>query len=179
MIGGMREVGVKGLAVGLAAAALMSISSPCPAQQSAGGADAAARRDLEAVEAVTTQYLEALNTAELDALLAAFLPGATAFVPQPTAPDRLEGLAGLRGVFEPFFARVRASGSGPRYMNLVARDVQINLLGDVAVVTFHLGELPPPGSGAAMFSRRTLVVARDDDRWGILHLHASQVLAQP
>jgi ketosteroid isomerase-like protein len=170
---------VRALAIGLATAALVIGAVPGSAQQVPGTPDEASRRDLEAVEALTTQFLEALNTADLDALLAAFLPGATAFVPQPTAPDRLEGVEGLRGVFEPFFDRMRGSGAGPRYMNLVARDVQIDLLGDVAVVTFHLGDLPPPGSGAAMFSRRTLVVVRDGDRWGILHLHASQVLVQP
>ena len=42
----------------------------------------------------------------------------------------------------------------------------VQVHGEAAVVTFHLGDEPP-------FSRRTLVFAQRSEGWKIVHLHAS------
>jgi ketosteroid isomerase-like protein len=54
-------------------------------------------------------------------------------------------------------------------MDIQPRDLEIQMIGDVAVVTFHLDDRPP------MVNRRTLVLRKTSTGWKIAHLHASEV----
>jgi ketosteroid isomerase-like protein len=59
-------------------------------------------------------------------------------------------------------------------VTITPRDVNVQLFGDVAIVTAHLQDLPPmPVREPMMFPRRTFVLRRIAGRWLIVHLHAS------
>jgi ketosteroid isomerase-like protein len=122
-------------------------------------------------EGVVAELVEALNTADLQRLLACFEPDPTVFFPLDVLPLRLDGHEQVAKAFGAFFEAVRQQGTGPRYMNMQPRDLKVQSLGDVAVVTFHF-------VGGTMVSRRTAVVRRHGDTWKIVHLHASNVPAE-
>jgi uncharacterized protein (TIGR02246 family) len=130
---------------------------------------------LTAVQAFVT----AMENADADAIAETFALDATLFMPFAEVPSRYEGREAIRTVFEGFFADVRRSGSPP-YMKLQPVDLKVSDLGDVAVITFHLGRRPDPGStSASTLSRRTFVVRRTVDGWRIQHLHASNLRLEP
>jgi len=54
-------------------------------------------------------------------------------------------------------------------MDLRPRELQVTILGAVAVVTFHLDDRP------GFINRRTLVLRKTSRGWKIVHLHASEV----
>ena len=58
---------------------------------------------------------------------------------------------------------VLSAATGPPSLNIDPKDTKIRLLGNAAVVTFHLGER----------ARRTVVFEQRDRGWVIVHLHAS------
>ena len=59
--------------------------------------------------------------------------------------------------------------SGPPYRSLVPEDLKIQLFLDVAVATFHLH------FGQGIFGRRTIVFAKRNSSWKIVHIHPSSV----
>jgi hypothetical protein len=126
---------------------------------------------------VVHALIHSLNTADAGALLELFAADATLYGPFAYSPARLMGKEKIRGLFEPLFSRLRDSAEGPDYMRLKPHDVHVQRLGDVAVASFHLGPLPDhPLERPYSFSRRTLVLQRSDDRWHIIHFHASNIL---
>jgi ketosteroid isomerase-like protein len=122
-------------------------------------------------------FVEALSRADLPALIDLFADDATLFSPSPRSPERIDGKDSIQRLFEPILSRLRQSGDGPVYMNLVPRDLKAQVMGDTAIVTFHLGQVPKEPAGQPYsFSRRTVVLQRTADRWLIVHLHASSVI---
>ncbi len=121
-----------------------------------------------AIGALLDEFIDALNTADLPRYVALFAPDATAFFPLAEVPLRLESKEQIAAVFGRFFEGVRRSGPGPRYLNLAPADVRLQLYGGAAVVSFHF-------KGGEMTSRRTLVLAKRDGKWSIVHLHASNL----
>lgn len=57
---------------------------------------------------------------------------------------------------------------GPPYHSLVPQDLMIQVFGDAAVATFHIER-------EGILRRRTVVFAKRDEGWKIVHLHASSV----
>jgi uncharacterized protein (TIGR02246 family) len=137
-------------------------------QPAAGAPPGPPPADAAAVQRVLDRFIEALNTADVKALAELFPPEATVFFPLAAMPLRLENKEQITAVFTAFFDGVRARETGPRYMKLAPEDTRVQLLGDVAVVSFHL-------KGEQMISRRTLVLHKVAGTWWILHLHASNV----
>lgn len=132
-------------------------------------------------DALTTvqAFVTAMENGDSDALAETFAPDATLFMPFPEVPSRYEGREAIRTVFEGFFAGMRSSGPPP-YMKLQPVDLLVSDLGDVAVITFHLGRRPDPGAtSASTLSRRTFVVRRTEAGWRIQHLHASNMRLEP
>jgi hypothetical protein len=119
--------------------------------------------------------------ADLDALEHSFVAEATLFMPFDELPKRIEGTTAIRDVFAPYFEDLRASDRKPPYFSLEARDLSLQRLSeDIAIVTFHLGELAQAGgSDPVRFSRRTFVVKRGVEGWRIAHLHASNMTLSP
>lgn len=131
--------------------------------------------------AVLPLFIEAMESANTDALVSLFADDATVFMPFDSIPQRLQGKEEIRRAFQPFFESLqRRATSPPPYMSLEPRDVVTTSLGDVAIITFHLGRMPEAGATAPVsFSRRTLVVRRACGRWLVSHLHASNVRVPP
>lgn len=124
------------------------------------------------VTAVVNQFVEALNTCDLEKTMALFAPGATVFSPLTVRPLRAEGLGEVEAVFKELYDNVRKEVPGPRYMNLSPEDLKIQLVGDAAVATFQIAKGP-------VTTRRTLVLVREGDRWLIAHLHGSNLREAP
>ncbi len=121
-------------------------------------------------------FLDALSRADLDALLTHVADDATVFAPLSSSPQRIEGRHSIAALFEKFFNGVRENADGPVRMKIVHRDLEVQSLGDSAIVTFHLGDLPDESpSEAYSFSRRTFVLHIVNGEWKIVHFHGSNV----
>jgi len=129
------------------------------AQTSDAASEAAVRR-------AAVQFVDAFNNLDWARFAASFDSTATIFHPSAALMSRIEGRDSLVKSFQGIFKDIPSQRAGPPYLNIRPRDLQIQMLGDAAVVTFHLGERPRLG-------RRSLVFVRRGDRWLIAHLHAS------
>lgn len=119
------------------------------------------------VEQALATFLEAFNNLDWEAFCRCFADDATVFFPgAPFPAARASGRAAVEAAFAPYFAELRATVAGPPYQRLVPRDLEIQLLGDAAVATFHLARETGVG-------RRTFVLHRSSAGWEIVHLHAS------
>ena len=147
-------------------AVLFALTSPVHAQDVKGGS-----ADSVAVANTMEHFLRAFNDLDWDAFRDNFADSATVFQPLPSSLLRNDGRAEFESVFENFFDAVRSDRNGPPYLNIQPRDVRIQMLGEVAVVTFHLRTDDRPSVG-----RRTFVLRKQEDgAWRIVHLHASNV----
>jgi ketosteroid isomerase-like protein len=111
-----------------------------------------------AIDEALTELVSALNNLDRERLEACFAEDATVFLPwggrrKPT-------------IWNERFDEMRATLPGPPYQDIQPRDVRVDMLGSVALVTFHLPQ--PDISG-----RRTLVLKSTSAGWKIMHLHAS------
>jgi uncharacterized protein (TIGR02246 family) len=149
---------------GMTALALLLAAMPLVAGTPAPGSGA----ETAAIGKVLDEFIDALNTADLQRYAALFAPDATAFFPLAEVPLRLEDKEQITAVFGRFFAGIRHASPGPRYMNLTPVDVRVQAYGGVAIVSFHF-------RGGEMVSRRTLVLVRREGEWKIVHLHASNL----
>jgi uncharacterized protein (TIGR02246 family) len=122
--------------------------------------------DEAAVKGVVSDFMEALNEADIGKFSALFAPDATAFFPLAPVLELLDGRENIVKVFTIFFESVRKEAKGPRYMELKPEGLRIQLYGATAVVTFHF-------TGKSMFSRRTLVLHHEGGKWLIVHMHGS------
>ncbi|HKV07037.1 MAG TPA: nuclear transport factor 2 family protein [Thermoanaerobaculia bacterium] len=114
------------------------------------------------VRAAMTDFMEALNSLDVDGMAAFFADDVTAFVPNAQGP-RVEGKAALVEIFRRY---VEATRKTTARTNLVPEDLEVDAYRDVAIVSFNL-----PGPDA--FGRRTFVFRREGSRWRISHFHAS------
>jgi hypothetical protein len=131
----------------------------------------AAPADEAAVGKVLDGFVAALNGADINAFVGFFAPDATLFFPLASLPVRLEDRQQIGTAFGAFFEVVRKREPGPPYMNMIPVGTKIQLLGNVAVVTFHF-------KGEDVVSRRTLVLQKRSGQWLIVHLHASNLQFQ-
>lgn len=132
----------------------------------AGAAAGQATPPEAAVRSATADFVDALNDLDWDRLGARFDADATAFLPLPDVPARVQGRDAIVDRFRNAFARVPRT-DGPPYLRNRPQDVDVRMIDDAAaVVTFHLGPSTNP-------ARRTLVFAHSAEGWRIVHLHAS------
>lgn len=136
-------------------------------QQKAPAADPAAQE----VQAAAAAFVENFSNLDWEKFRLAFSDDATVFFPFAQFPRRATGRAEVEAIFKRFFDEARKGKAAPPYLNIEPKDMQIQVLGDAAVVTFHLGDDNTVG-------RRTLVFRKQKGRWLIAHLHASS-LARP
>jgi ketosteroid isomerase-like protein len=123
------------------------------------------------VRQAAASFVEAFNNLDWIEFAASFDAQATIFHPGAESMRRLEGRDALVASFQAIFADVPNERPGPPYLNIRPRDLMVQMLGDAAVVTFHLETGPT-------LNRRTVVFVRRGDRWLIAHLHAS-ALTEP
>ena len=120
----------------------------------------------EEVRQAAAAFVAAFNDLDWSRFTESWDENATAFPPLKGQPQRIEGRAAIVAAFQQVFGDFPARMSGSPYLSIQPRDMEVQVEGESAVVTFHLGDSPP-------FSRRTLVCARRNGRWSITHLHAS------
>jgi len=98
-----------------------------------------------------------------------FSDDATVFFPFSQVPRLANGRAEVEAVFKFFFDEVRKRKPSPPYQNIEAKDMKIQMLGDVSIVTFHLGGGDPVGRRTVIFQKKK------KGEWLIAHLHASSI----
>ena len=130
----------------------------------------------EQVSDTVQRFLSAFEVGDLGVMEAAFAEDATTF-PLVTMANDLETeidadacrrVRGLPRQMTELVAAFREQGHEPPYMSLTPEDLELQVHGDVALVSFHL-------VNDQRLGRRTIVLARRDDAWKIVHLHASNV----
>jgi len=99
-----------------------------------------------------------------------FSDSATAFFP-PSAkfPSRANNKTEIEAVFKKVFDNARKQKSSPPFIVIEPKDLKIQIFDEVAIVTFVLND-------PELFGRRTIVLKEDNDKWLIVHLHASGVM---
>ena len=122
------------------------------------------------VMAAVQTFIRANETANLELIVGTFDDAATVFFPGGQA-QRANGKGEIREGFAGLFKQRTGA------ITITPRDVNIQMSGDLAVVTAHLSDLPTtPIREPMTFSRRTFVLRQVGDRWLIVHLHASNYL---
>lgn len=107
-------------------------------------------------------FSNAFRRMDLDAMMAHIAEDVTGFWPVEACLTRLDK-AGIRAQFAAAIAAVRAAG-GTEVVRTQS-DMLTQYFGDIAIVTFHLQDVP--------FGRRTFVLQWRWDRWLIVHIHGS------
>jgi ketosteroid isomerase-like protein len=125
--------------------------------------------DEAAIRATADLFIRGIETFDADLAASAFSGDATIFQPIG-APSRYTGIDAIRASFHERFDANRAAG---RTQEITPRREKLQLHGDVAVLTFELGDLPADPAAPGWLSRRTLVLHRFPDGWRIVHLHGS------
>jgi len=130
-----------------------------------------ARADDDAdVRAALAQFITAFDNLDWPRFIALFEDGATVCYPSPpNASSCADGRAEFEPAWQRVFAGIRVRRTSPPYMDLKPERLRVRTIGDVAIVTFELHDLPEHTA------RRTVVLHRQADRWRIAHLHASNV----
>ena len=123
----------------------------------------------DAVAQTLIAYLATLNDADWDGFRAYFTDDATCFSPWAAFAGRATGREAVEAAFQPSFARWRSTLPGPPFLQIEPDDLWVQMIDDVAVVTFHTHDEDALG-------RRTLVLRHGDDGWKIVHLHASYLV---
>ena len=123
-----------------------------------------------AIEIFTRKFLRAFEDLDMQQFIACFADDATVFFPMPEPPERVQGREAIQQRFERVFASIRGSAkSGPPFHHLAPENLSIQLMpGGTAVVSFHL-------RNEERIARRTFVLTKTNEKWLIVHLHASSV----
>ncbi len=130
-----------------------------------------ANSDSLAVQRAAAAFIEAFNNLDWERFRHSFSDEATMFFPSQSNPRRANGRDEIEAVFKPYFDEIRKRKPNPPYLNIEPKDLKIQMLRDVAIVSFHLG-------GDDSVGRRTVVFQKQKGKWLIVHLHAS-VIAKP
>ena len=117
-----------------------------------------------------TSFVRAFDDLDWAKFRRCFEDDASVFYPE-LFPRRVEGAANVHQSWQTVFANIKANSgkSQAPYMEVKPADIRVQLLSDIAVVTFHLEH------GGTAVGRRTLVLRKSGAQWRIVHLHASNV----
>jgi len=134
------------------------------------GTDQRLRQSLE-------EFLTAFRNLSLEPFLTAFASDSTVFFPFAEKPRRASGVREIRDGFAPLFESSRKlHPAGPPYLKIDPADLRITISGRLALVSFHLLDTV---NERAILCRRSMVWTDDGKQWRILHLHASNLPADP
>lgn len=133
------------------------------------GQDKANQQDSIAVVETINQFVHAFSNLEWEKFDSFFANDATAFFP-PSArfPYRANNKQEIEKIFKGVFEHAKENKSAPPYIVIEPKDVKIQMVGPIAIVSFILND---PG----MLGRRTIVLKKENEHWLIIHLHASGV----
>ena len=130
------------------------------------------------VETTLREFLRAFENCDLPAMDRLFAPDSVSFdqIVASSAGHAISDVTPYRRCtgMPPAMRRIALElptrSPGPPYQSLVPQDLMIQVFGDAAVATFHL-------QSDAMLRRRTFVFVKREERWSIVHLHASSMQA--
>lgn len=120
------------------------------------------------VQKTLGEFITAFDNLDWEKFRSAFADDATVFYPRGF-PGRASGRDEFEKNFKTVFEQIRTRRSSPPYMDIQPRQLEIQVLGSIAIATFHLDDKPH------FLNRRTIVLQRSSDGWKIVHLHASEV----
>jgi ketosteroid isomerase-like protein len=120
------------------------------------------------IRSFLAEFVTAFDNLDWEKFRNAFADDATVFYPRDKA-NRATGRIEFEQHFKQVFEQIRAGRSKGPYMDIQPRELRIQLLGEVAIVTFHLDDRP------GFINRRTLLLKKTTAGWKIAHLHASEV----
>jgi ketosteroid isomerase-like protein len=120
------------------------------------------------VKKTLAAFIQAFDNLDWETFRAAFADDATVFYPRGF-PQRANGRPEFERNFRLVFEQIHGGRTKGPYMDLQPRDVNIQLAGDIAIVTFHLDDR------AGFVNRRTVILRKFSEDWKIIHLHASEV----
>jgi ketosteroid isomerase-like protein len=122
------------------------------------------------IQQFLTSFVRAFDDLDWAKFRSCFDDDASVFYPE-FFPRRVEGVRNLQRSWQTVFENIKTKSgkSQAPYMALKPVDVRVQLLNDIAVVTFHLEH------GGTAVGRRTLVLRKRGGQWRIVHLHASNV----
>jgi ketosteroid isomerase-like protein len=120
------------------------------------------------VRAAADKFLVAFDNLDWEPFKASWAASPSVFFPFPDKPKRIDGKAEVERVFAAFFEEVRKTAPGPPYLHLNPQELQVQVFGDSALVTFMLVR-------EKRISRRSLLFVREAGEWKLVHLHASNV----
>lgn len=118
---------------------------------------------MQTADGALQNFLQAFGRLQLDEMMAWWADDATAFFPAEHQLERLGGKAAIRVAFAQVIARSQSAGA--TQLSLDVEDMRTQVLGDTAVITFHIRDEP--------LSRRSFVLRQKNDEWRIVHLHGS------
>jgi hypothetical protein len=98
----------------------------------------------------------------------AFADDATIFLPEWNEGKRKAGRIEIEKTWLELFPEFKDPTNTLR-LEINPKDVKLQLYGNTAIITFHLG------NGEKDLGRRTLVMVRKKNAWKIVHLHASYI----
>jgi ketosteroid isomerase-like protein len=140
---------------------ILLISYPSHAQTSKDKADS-----LSVVQTMNG-FLDAFTNLEWQKFSAYFAEEATAFFPPSSRfPFRANTKTEIETIFRKVFDNARKQKANAPYLDIQPKEMKIQLLGAVAIVTFLLDD-------PEFLGRRTLVLKKGVNDWKIVHLHAS------
>jgi len=122
------------------------------------------------VRKTLSEFIQAFDNLDWERFRASFADNATVFYPREF-PHRADGRAEFEQTFRHVFEQIQAGRAKGPYMDLRPIDLEIQIAGEIAVVTFHLDDRP------GFLNRRTIVLQKAASGWKIIHLHASEVAA--
>ena len=115
------------------------------------------------IQETLDRFLQAFSELQLHEMTDCFTEDATAFFPISHHRPRLESREAIETAFRSVLERIRASGA--TRISLKPEDVRIKTIGDTAIATLHIRD--------DALCRRTFILRRASDGWGIQHMHAS------
>jgi ketosteroid isomerase-like protein len=130
-----------------------------------------AQSDSLAVKLSVEKFLIAFNSLQWEPFRKSFTDDATAFFPDWEQASRASGRNELEKTWLKIFPEFNDSTSTLK-LGITPGDIKVQLYGQTAIVTFHLG------TGEKYLSRRTLVMVKIKREWKIAHLHASTLLPE-
>ena len=125
------------------------------------------RDSIDVINSVAN-FVTAFNNFNWSEFRASFADDATMFHPFWSQPRRRNGRQEIESAWLAIFPEF-VDEKNTRKLQISPKDINLQIYGQTAIVTFHLGD------GIKQLSRRTLVMIKDKHKWKIAHLHASSV----
>lgn len=131
----------------------------------------AQKYDSIAVMQATEKFVNAFTNFNWATFRNSFTDDATLFYPDWDQRKRVAGRKEIEATWLKLFPEF-ADTANVKKLVINPKDIFIQVYGNNAIVTFHLG------NGVTHLSRRTLVMVKKKKEWKIVHLHASNISSE-